>query len=297
MSEWTCNQAADWIDLYTAGEADSPTRAAVGRHLKACPACDALHQHTVQLIGLLDQREQEPERLKRLWSRLEAAPQRVRQPMRRRLWAAAALAASVLLCLSTWFGSGSAPIPIAPQLTVALKSLPERFAPGPPEAMMVRPEMAMTKSADGATRGPKEGAEPIYPVAQPPGRGALTPIPVELALDLRNPDREPLRIDFKDENTRLLMDLLGPGVLDDSAPGAEPPLAHLDEVRIAPGGTDHLEIHQLAYGGRGDVHYLYWTKPGEYTLTITLRAWVRPDPPGEAREIVVTSSPIKVPVR
>jgi anti-sigma factor RsiW len=56
MSDWTCEHVEDWIDLYAAGEADAPIRAAVSRHLKACPSCAESHVQARQLIELLDQR-------------------------------------------------------------------------------------------------------------------------------------------------------------------------------------------------------------------------------------------------
>ena len=66
MNDWTCDKVEDRIDLYAAGEADASTRAAVGRHLKVCPACAESHRQARQTLGLLDQTYQESERLERL---------------------------------------------------------------------------------------------------------------------------------------------------------------------------------------------------------------------------------------
>ena len=131
MSDWTCDQAAGWIDLVAAGETDAVTRAAVGRHLQACPACAEAHGEAQQLLGLLDQRFQESERLQRLWSRLEAEPKRARRPIRLALWRAAALAASVLLTfgLFGWLGPGEPGSPPALQLAAVLNPPRAAFAP------------------------------------------------------------------------------------------------------------------------------------------------------------------------
>ncbi len=65
-------------------------------------------------------------------------------------------------------------------------------------------------------------------------------------------------------------------------------------MRLAAGESFSIPIRKLASGSPGAVHYLYWTEPGEYTLTVLLRAAVETDAPGGRREVVTTSRPIKI---
>ena len=173
MSDWTCEHVEEWIDLYAAGEADAPTRAAVGRHLKACPSCAESHGQAQQLLGLLDHRFQESERLKRLWSRLEAQPKQARPPMRlgrggRRRWRRRSCSRSACPAGSVWVRPPSA----GPQLTAVLNPPTARFVPGAMEAMGAPNEVAI-KTADAVPPGRQESTEPEYPATPlPAGRAA-----------------------------------------------------------------------------------------------------------------------------
>ncbi len=174
MSDWTCDRVEGWIDLYAAGEADGPTRAAVGRHLQACEGCAESHRQAQQLHGLLDQRFQESARLERLWSRLDAKPERARRPTRLALWRAAALAASVLLTfgLFGWLGPGEPGVP------------PERTARGRAESAARGPRPRTTRGDGRAQRiygesaGRGEGDCGVFALpgrenaGRVPGRGA-----------------------------------------------------------------------------------------------------------------------------
>ncbi len=302
MSDWICDRVEGWIDLYAAGETDTSTRAAVGRHLQECPACAEAHGKGQQLLGLLDQRFQESERLQRLWSRLEAEPKRARRPIRLALWRAAALAASVLLTfgLFGWLGPGEPGSPPALQLAAVLNPPPAAFAP---EAKVARNEFS-PKALDAAKQaatvyplklGGKSPAEYRAEVRAAARTGLPPPPPaVDLELTIRNPGRDVLSIRLDDPATELLLDLQGPGALDAPAPNAPDPLGGQGAIRLAPGGAFSIPIRQLAYGPLGTVHYLYWTEPGEYTLTVLLRAAVETDTHTERRTVVVLSGPIKI---
>ena len=306
MSDWTCEQVEDSLDLYAAGEADAPTLAAVARHLRDCPRCQESQRQAQQLIGLLDQRFQEPDRLQRLWGRLEAERKPTPVILRPMVWRAAALAASVLAAfgLSGWLGLAGGFSP--PRVQVAAVVQPPLAAPSGVEAMMVRTNpaskaMDATQAAGEATLelpldlGGKATAEFRRDVHAAAGTDRLPPPPaVDLALEVHNAGREVLPLRFGDERTELTLDLQGPGVLDMPAAGAAPPLAGLGVVHLAPGETYRVSIRRLAYGSRGAVRYLYWTAPGEYKLTITLRAPMEADPLAGTREFAATTGPIKV---
>ena len=298
MSDWTCEQVEAWIDLYAAGEADAPTRAAVGRHLKACPSCAESHGQAQQLLGLLDQHFQESERLNGLVAAggdAEAgAAADAAGPV-----AGGALAASVLLDVRpvrlARSGSGRSPS-AGPQLTAVLNS------PGP----RLRPRR---DGGDGGTQcRSRQKADAV-----PPGRQESRSRSIRRRLCRRRPRRRrPRRMSISSwrlttqivthyRSALGMKDEVDPGFARPrrpgrAAPSAAPPLADL-RTRIAPGATYYLTIHQLAYGGRGAVHYLYWTSPGEYTLTVTLRAWVEADARAGGREVVTTSGPLKIHVR
>ena len=308
MSDWTCDQVEGWIDLYAAGEADGATRAAVGRHLKACPACAESHRQAQQVVGLLDQRFQESERLERLWSRLEAEPKRARRPVRMVLWRASALAASALVALglSGWLGPGEPGAPAGLQVAAVVNPPAARFAPHTAE-MIPGHDFAL-KAADAAAPGMRE-AEPVYALdlwgktpaefrrdVQAAARTGLPPSPpaVDLDLTVSNPGREALPLHFGEKGTELILDLQGPGVLDVPAPNTPAPLAGVGAVRLGPGDTFPLPIRELAYGSPGAVRYLYWTEPGEYTLTVTLRVRVGADPLAGARDVRATAGPFRV---
>ena len=221
MSDWTCDRVEGWIDLYAAGEADGPTRAAVGRHLQACEGCAESHRQAQQLHGLLDQRFQESARLERLWSRLDAKPERARRPTRLALWRTAALAASVLLTfgLFGWLGPGEPGVPPSVQLAAVLNRPPAAVVPEPPGAMVARNEFT-AKVLDAAkgtvayslSLGGKTPAEFRDAVCAAARTGLPPPPPaVDLELTVRNPGRDVLSLRFEDKETELLLDLQGPG--------------------------------------------------------------------------------------
>src|SRR5439155_21220681 len=73
MSPLTCPDVEARLDLYAADECDPAEADAIRRHLAHCPRCVAACDEARQLVGLLDLRLQEPERLSRLEARLAAA--------------------------------------------------------------------------------------------------------------------------------------------------------------------------------------------------------------------------------
>jgi hypothetical protein len=51
-------------------------------------------------------------------------------------------------------------------------------------------------------------------------------------------------------------------------------------VEVAAGKTAEIPLKQLSGGMRGMGEYLYWTKPGDYELTVVLNTAVSPAPKG-----------------
>src|SRR5262245_34063878 len=120
MSPLTCSEVEAHIELYAADECDSPTRAAVRRHLAGCPACAQAHEEVRQLLGLLTVRFQEEEGIERLQARLAAEARRSRLrsgvlPFVRR---AAAMAAALLLTVGpfSWLWLARSPILVPARL-------------------------------------------------------------------------------------------------------------------------------------------------------------------------------------
>ncbi len=72
MNPLPCSEVEPQIDLFAAGECDEPTCSAIREHLAGCPRCAEAYRGAQQLLGLLDLRFQEAERLERLRQRLAA---------------------------------------------------------------------------------------------------------------------------------------------------------------------------------------------------------------------------------
>jgi hypothetical protein len=100
MKTLACDDVEAQIELYAAGECDPAASAAVRAHLAGCDRCGRSMEEARRLLGLLDARYQEQERLTRLWDRLETEegrpfwPPSMKHPWLRR---AVALAAMLLL--------------------------------------------------------------------------------------------------------------------------------------------------------------------------------------------------------
>jgi hypothetical protein len=111
MKPLPCSEVEAQIELFAAGECDEPTSSAIREHLAGCPRCAEAFRSAQQLLGLLDLRFQEDERLERLRQRLAAEQVTVVQskarilPFLRR---AGALAAMLLVAvgLFLWLRPG-----------------------------------------------------------------------------------------------------------------------------------------------------------------------------------------------
>ncbi len=263
MSPLTCPDVEARLELYAAGECDPAEAEAVRRHLAGCPRCAASCEEARQLIGLLDVRLQEPERLRRLEGRLdaEAAPRRRVLRFPSGLRRAVALAAMLLLTVGLvgWLAPGLVPVADDGGLVVALREEKVRGA-----EVLAAP--AVSRAA------PKE--VPMFHSVQrldaamadefPP------PPPVNLALELRNTTDRTMSVWVAGPQAELRLDLRGPGVA--SVPVKEKAAVKPQAVELRPGESHVLRINRLTDGRRS----WYWTEPGDYTLTarFTTRATI-----------------------
>ena len=93
----------------------------------------------------------------------------------------------------------------------------------------------------------------------------------DLALELSNPDSQEKILYLADERTKLSLAVQGPGVVRLNAPRDVAGPCPRKTIRLTPGQTLPLPVRHLIDGSREQVEYVYWTEPGDYTLTIRLR--------------------------
>jgi hypothetical protein len=245
MSPMSCPDVEARLDLYAADECDPAETEAVRRHLAHCPRCAAACDEARQLVGLLELRLQEPERLSRLEIRVakEAQPRRRVLRFPPALRRVAALAAMLILTAGPvgWLTRGLPPAEFSGRLAVSLQQEQER---GP--AAMVAPAVDVPRAA------PKE-----MPA-------------VHLTLELRNTTDRPMRVWVAGPPTELRLELRGPGARSAPAKAATEPIA--DSVVLRPGESHFVHVTSLTDGRRS----WFWTEPGDYTLTaeFTTRAEV-----------------------
>jgi hypothetical protein len=272
MSPLTCPDVEARLDLYAADECDPPESEAIRRHLAHCPRCATACEEARQLVGLLDLRLQEPERLGRLEARLaaEEAPRRrvLRFPVTARR--AAALAAMLLLnvALAGWLAPGLRLADGDGGLVAALRA----------DDMKSKAEALFAPDAQAARAGPKATKEPERD--QPPPA-------IGLRLELRNTTDRPMRVWVNGPQTELHFDVSGPGVVSKQAKDAaeSPPRA----VTLRPGESHVIPIDRLTDGRRS----WYWTKPGDYT--VAARFTTRASIPGLGdRRITTRSAPVTI---
>jgi hypothetical protein len=265
MSPLSCPDVEARLDLYASGECDPAEADAVRRHLVGCPRCAAACDEARQLVGLLELRLQEPERLSRLEARIAAEEQPARRVLRfpAALRRVAALAAMLLLTAGPvgWLMRDLPPAEFAGGLALALREEPQR---GGPEAMLA--------PAADVVRGKPKGA---------PG--------VKLDLELRNTTDRPMCVWVAGPQTELRLDVRGPGAR--SAPVKERNEAKAESVPLLPGESYPIHVTGLSDSRRT------WslTEPGDYTVTaeFTTRAEVAGL---GTRRITARSEPLTIPV-
>lgn len=301
MNPLDCQEVAEHLEEFAAGECAAPLAEAVERHLAGCPSCRRKHGDAERLLGLLDWHFQADEALERLQTVLRqeqrgAVPRRL-VPFARRLAAAAALLL-VLVGLSGWL----VPRPEErPALVASLRQAGPESAPGAGHKALADTVVVRTFTLARGGRSPKALREELQAAAR---TGQLPPPPrIDLALEVRNRGDRPLYLEIGVPGTELTLDLRGPGVLRLPAAGMPiPPFLAPRRVRLAPGASYFLPIDCLVGGSRGHLSALYWTAPGRYTLTARYRVGTSSVPADGDRESrawalhTFTSPPVTVQV-
>jgi hypothetical protein len=130
------------------------------------------------------------------------------------------------------------------------------------------------------------------------GFGGKLPNPpaVDLTVELKNTSEQPVTVWKAGDPVMLTLTLSGKGAFN-----LDPPIAMTQEFRVPqelkldPGKSHTIAVKQLKSGTRGVTHYSYWTAPGEYDLTATLRTGVQPVPKGATENdgfgVVTLTSP------
>jgi hypothetical protein len=124
---------------------------------------------------------------------------------------------------------------------------------------------------------------------------------VDLAVEIKNTSDKPVQVWISGDPVVLTLTLKGKGAVN-----VAPPLAFTEEFRspraveIAAGKSHTIPVKALVSGYRGAAHWAYWTEPGEYELTATMKTGVNPAPKG-AREgmdgfgvVTLTSVPLRI---
>jgi hypothetical protein len=299
----TCEQAALNIDLLAAEACDARSGAETTAHLASCPACEAKYRRSRELMGLLDLRLRERESLQRLWSGV--GPQSKRRSARvlafpRRFAAVAALLLAALGLslglrpdLGGTFEGGMdlrASLDLAAPKDGNMEHSPGRIGE-PPDAPAAVAKEPPIRSEYRLEFGGLSAADYLRAAQE----GRLPPVEVGLSLDLHNDGDQPMRIDLDDDRASLRLDLRGPGALAVPAPpGAKAPLNVFGAVALAPGDRKRLVFTRLVDGARGAVRHLYWTKPGDYTLTAEVQAPVETDPLAGRRMRTFSTAPLRI---
>jgi hypothetical protein len=135
-------------------------------------------------------------------------------------------------------------------------------------------------------------------------KGDRPPLPpeVDLELELKNTGDKPLQVWVEGDPVQILLELTGPG-----AKTVAPPLMMTAEFRspkpvtLEPGGSHRFALKQLQSGMRGVGRCSYWTEPGEYTLTASLKTGLAPagasaEPDADVTRVTLTSNTIRMQV-
>jgi hypothetical protein len=129
---------------------------------------------------------------------------------------------------------------------------------------------------DAGGKTPKEFKKALEEIAEAmkknPRPAVKLPDPpkVDLVLEIVNDGKEDVTVHVGGDPNVYTLELKGPGVMTFT-----PPLAFTREFRvpkavvIAPGKSYDIPVTQLKDGFRGASRFIYWTEPGEYTLTAT----------------------------
>ena len=101
----------------------------------------------------------------------------------------------------------------------------------------------------------------------------------EMVLELRNRSKQEVQVWHKGDPVHVTFELKGPGAVSHKPRLAFTADFRLPEaVKLEPGKTLTIPLKGLTGGFRNASEYTYWTEPGEYTLTATLKTGISPRP-------------------
>lgn len=139
-----------------------------------------------------------------------------------------------------------------------------------------------------------------YPAVPSPQIGAKDSPPpeVSLTLELRNTGDKEIAVTASGDPFVVLLDLQGPGAVT-----AVLQRVFTREFRmgrrevLAPGANVKIPLNSLAFGFRGRSNAAYWTRPGEYKLTVAVQTQMHAPPDkDEAVKVRVTAEPVTIKV-
>jgi hypothetical protein len=139
---------------------------------------------------------------------------------------------------------------------------------------------ALEDMADRLKKGEDIGSPP-----KPPA--------IDLVLQITNTGKEDVTIHVEGTPNFWTFELKGPGVIDLKPRLAFPAIYRLPKaVTLAPGKSHEIPVKQLSDGRMGISRWIYWTEPGEYTLSATYQT---AGPKGSIGE-TLKSEPVKLKV-
>lgn len=148
-----------------------------------------------------------------------------------------------------------------------------------------------TYAWDAAGKTPKELRKRLDELAEEvkknPFGGPELPAPpkVDLTLRIVNNGKEEVTIWVEGDPNEVTLDLKGPDAVALKGSGVftrELRLAR--EVKLGPGKHHDIRISRLADGFRGASRFIYWARPGEYTLKAKYRLAAGPEEKGKVLE-------------
>jgi hypothetical protein len=134
--------------------------------------------------------------------------------------------------------------------------------------------------------------------------GKVPPPPaVEMTLELKNTSDKDAQVWVGGDPVVIELNLQGKGAVS-----LKPRLAFTTifigpkPVKIEAGKTHSIPVTSLKYGFRGAAEMAYWTEPGEYKLTASIKTGISPAPKGTKDNgdgfgvVTLTTEPIKIKV-
>jgi hypothetical protein len=190
----------------------------------------------------------------------------------------------------------------------AAASLPADDAKGKtePAGVPLSARLVVNKDTYKLDVGGKSADELQKMLAEAKERGderGLPKVPeIDLTFVLTNSGDKEIEIQVEGDNNRIMMDLKGPAVLPFQFPGGFTADFRMPKpLKLAPGKSYEIPLKSLRHGFRGMGDWLYWAKPGEYTLAVSFTTAVKPIPKGAEDQdgygkVVVTTAPVKLKV-